>query len=262
MQQPDLSVVQAETVGGMLKIEQVRELQHSLSLAPYEARYRVALLLRFHEANANAQNALLKTLEEAPDRVILLLTADTPESLLPTILSRCEPLRLRPLPLERMDQALQTRWGIPAEEAQLLAHLSGGRLGYALHLHQNPRVLEARRAWVEDLRGLLTSSRRARFAFAEKVCRPRDKSKAKDDLRLMYQVWLSYWRDLLICAAGAATPLTNLDCAQELRDLAGQVGLEQARCCTTSVQRALARLDANLNPQLLTEVLLLDFPYL
>ena len=59
------------------------------------------LLLRFEEAHPSAMNALLKTLEEPPPQVILLLTAESAESLLPTIVSRCEVLRLRPLPLER-----------------------------------------------------------------------------------------------------------------------------------------------------------------
>src|SRR4030042_357132 len=65
-QYPDLSVVEAEHEGEVLRIDQVRELQHNLSLAPYEARYRVALLLRFEEAHTNAANAMLKTLEEPP----------------------------------------------------------------------------------------------------------------------------------------------------------------------------------------------------
>ncbi len=68
MLHPDLAVVQAEQVGGSLKVDQIRELQRSLSLAPYEARYRIAVLLRFEEANPNAANALLKTLEEPPRR--------------------------------------------------------------------------------------------------------------------------------------------------------------------------------------------------
>ncbi|MBA4379780.1 MAG: DNA polymerase III subunit delta', partial [Anaerolinea sp.] len=100
MQYPDLTVVQAEKEGGVLKVEQIRELQHSLSLAPYQGKYRLALFLRFQEANPNAANALLKTLEEAPAQVILLLTADNAEQLLPTIVSRCEVMRLRPLSVE------------------------------------------------------------------------------------------------------------------------------------------------------------------
>jgi hypothetical protein len=54
----DLSVVQAEQAGGTLKVEQVRELQHALSLAPYEGHYRVALLLRFEEAHVSAANVV------------------------------------------------------------------------------------------------------------------------------------------------------------------------------------------------------------
>ena len=106
MQQVDLSIIQSETPGAMIKVDQIRTLQHSLSLSPYEARYRIALLLDFEAANANAQNALLKTLEEAPDKVILVITASSAEELLPTIVSRCEQLRLRPLPVEKLAEIL------------------------------------------------------------------------------------------------------------------------------------------------------------
>ena len=132
MQQPDLSVVQSERIGGTLKVEQIRELQHDLALHPYEARYRVAALLRFEEAHPSAMNALLKTLEEPGPQVVIVLTAESAERLLPTIVSRCEILRLKPLPLEVVDQGLQNLWGLPAEKARLLAHLSGGRPG-SLH---------------------------------------------------------------------------------------------------------------------------------
>ncbi len=69
----------------------------------------MALFLRFEKGNNNAANALLKTLEEAPAHAILLLTADTPEQLLPTIVSRCEILRLRPLPIEAIEADLIKR---------------------------------------------------------------------------------------------------------------------------------------------------------
>jgi DNA polymerase-3 subunit delta' len=95
-QHPDLAIIQAEEVGGTLKVDQVRELQRSLNLAPYQARYRVALLLRFEEAHPSAANALLKTLEEPASQVILILTASSPDALLPTVVSRCEVFRLRP----------------------------------------------------------------------------------------------------------------------------------------------------------------------
>ena len=66
MGHPDLAVVQAEAEGGTLKVEQVREARRALTLKPYQSRFRVVLFLRFQEANDNAANALLKTLEDAP----------------------------------------------------------------------------------------------------------------------------------------------------------------------------------------------------
>ena len=72
MQHPDLTVIQRQAGDRDLKINAVRELQHTLSLAPYMSNYRVALLLNFEEANPNAANAVLKTLEEPGSRVVLL----------------------------------------------------------------------------------------------------------------------------------------------------------------------------------------------
>jgi len=256
MQHADLSVVQAESEGGVLKVEQVRELQHTLSLAPYAARYRVALLIRFQEANANAQNALLKMLEEAPPKVILLLTADSPESLLPTIPSRCEVLRLRPLTQDRLVALLQEKSGLAAEEARSLAHLSAGRIGLALRLHQQPELLEQRHAWMEDLFSLLRSGRRERFAYVEQLTRDREKER----LRMALLTWQSFWRDLLVAAAGSQAPLINLDWQEEICRLAGQIDVQTARACTAELERALERLEANVNARLLIEVLLLDWP--
>jgi len=260
MQQADLTVVQAvddegqPREGGNLKIDQIRALQHGLSLSPYEARLRVALMLRFEEANANAQNAFLKTLEEPPEKAILLLTASASECLLPTIASRCEILRLRPLPVEQLEAALQSRWGLEPGEAALLAHLSGGRPGYALHLHENPAELERRQEWLEDLLRLLGANRRQRFSFVEQEL------KEKETLRKVLLVWLSFWRDVLLAAAGSSAPLTNLDRAEPVIRLAGRMEPAFVRRRVSDLEQALLRLDANVNPRLLAEVLLLDWP--
>jgi DNA polymerase-3 subunit delta' len=257
MQHSDLTIIQAETIGGTLKVDQVRELQHTLSLSPYEARYRVALLLRFEEAHVSAQNALLKTLEEAPEKVILLLTADSAENLLPTIVSRCEVLRLRPMGVNLLQNELSTRWQIQPETAQRLAHLSGGRVGAALQLNEEPESLDLRREWVEDALRLAQTSRRERFRYAEGI-----KSKERDWLRQMLLVWLSLWRDILLTCAGSNTPLVNLEWKTEIEQLAARVSLPAARTVTAALEQSLERLDANLNRQLLLEVTLLDWPRL
>jgi DNA polymerase-3 subunit delta' len=253
MQHIDLSVVKAEREGGVLKVEQVRELTQTLSRTPFEAAYRVALLLNFQDANANAQNALLKTLEEAPARAVLFLTSDTPESLLPTILSRCEALRLRPIPLDRLESELRGR-GASEKDARLIAHLSGGRLGYALRLKEDPTLLETRRRLLDDLLRLVASNRRERMAYAEGL------AKDKESLRAALLTWLSLWRDVLLAAANPELPLGNPDRAEPVRSLAGALGLDEARRRVSGLERGLARLGANVNPRLLAEVILLDWP--
>lgn len=253
LQHPDLTVVQAENEGGILKVDQIREARRALSLKPYQSPYRVALFLRFQEANENAANALLKTLEEAPPYAVLLLTADNPESLLPTVVSRCEVLRLRPLPLATIEADLIER-GLEAEQARLIAHLSAGRPGYARRLASDEHLLETRQQRLHDLLTLLPASRLARFAYAEKL------AKDKDALRQTLFIWLSCWRDVLLRAAQANTPITNVDQSMQIEFLAGQITLPTARRVIVEIEQAVERLEHNVNPRLLLEVLLLDLP--
>lgn len=261
MQHPDLAVVQAEQAGGTLKVDQVRDLQRSLALHPYEARYRFALLLRFEEAHPSAMNALLKTLEEPGPQVILVLTAESPDVLLPTIVSRCEVLRLRPLPLEKLSQALQERRGLSGDQAALLAHLSGGRVGQALHLVDTPALLDQRRIWLDEHARLLSANRIERFLFADGLTKDKDREKERETVRSILQTWGSLWRDVLLCAAGASAPLTNLDRYDEIERLAAHWGLDAAAQMLASLEQIQGLVDANINLRLAIEVLMLDLPY-
>ncbi len=250
---PDLSVVAADHPGGTLKVEQVREIRRLVSLKPYQAGYRVVLFLRFHEASEGATNALLKTLEDTPKQVILILTANAPEQLLPTITSRCEVLRLRPMPIEALADHLISS-GAGREQADLIAHISGGRPGYALRLLADPSTLALRAERLDDIQALLRATRVDKFKYAEKLARDREA------MRETLLVWTSYWRDVLLRASGAATPIANLDFRESIAKLAGHLSLSRARRLVRDLETAQERLDRNVNARLLVEVLLLDWP--
>lgn len=254
MQYPDVEVITAEREGGIIKVDQVRELQHRLSLAPYESNYRIAILQRFEEANESAANALLKTLEEPASQVVLMLTSESVERLLATISSRCEVIRLRPVPLEVIKGSLQTRLGVSEDRADLLAHLSGGRPGYAIRLHEDPEQLENRKKWLDEHYELLSSGRLTRFAYAYAI------SNSKENIRDFLNILLSLWRDVLHRAAGAKTPLLNPDRAIEIDRLASSLGLETARRVVAEIERTIGLLERNVNSRLVAEVLLMDFP--
>ena len=253
MQHADLTVVQADAEGGTLKVDQIREARRRLVLKPYQAKYRVALFLRFQEANDNAANALLKTLEEAPSYAVLILTANNPEQLLPTIVSRCEVLRLRSLRIEEAQKELETR-GLETGQARLIAHLSGGRFGYALRLLEDDSLLGRREERLNDLQSLISASRVEKFAYADKL------SKDKESMRQAILVWLSYWRDVMLRTAQAQTPLVNVDRNLEIEELAQRMDLSAARRVVGNLEAVLEKMERNVNSRLLAEILLLDLP--
>jgi DNA polymerase-3 subunit delta' len=249
----DMMIIEAEKEGGTLKVDQVRELRRVVVLKPRQAKYRVAIFARFQEANDAAANALLKTLEEAPAHAILVLTAESSEGLLPTIVSRCEVFRLQPVPVEDVRHLLEER-GANAEQARLLAHISGGCPGAALRLWEDESWLTDRNERLSDLLSLFHATHALRFAYAEKL------SRNKAAMRTVLTLWLSFWRDVLWRAGGATTPICNIDRQQEIEALSRRLSLPEATHLVEEMDLALRRLDSNINPRLLAETLLLDWP--
>jgi len=257
---PDLSLLVPEEGHKDILIDQVRGLQHTLSLSPYAAPYRIALLPDFQRSTEQAQNALLKTLEEPPAKVILLLTAHTPEQLLATIVSRCEVVRLRPASISSTQAYLQTEKDLSSEKARLLAHLSGGRVGAAIRLAEDPTAVARRREHLETMLSLLPARHHERFKLAASLVKPRDR--ARQNLGEVLPIWLSFWRDVFLMSAGESLPLVNVDLSVQIEGVAAQLTSERARALVVAHEQALGQLDAYANAQLLTETLLLQWPLL
>ena len=124
-------------------VSQARHLKRWASLRSFEGRGRVAILLEAERMGAQAQNALLKLLEEPPDGLLLLLCTSAPEALLPTILSRCQQLRLQPVDEQELIAALSLRQPeATAESLQQIARQAGGNPGRALALLQEDALDE------------------------------------------------------------------------------------------------------------------------
>ncbi len=259
MSHPDLSLLVPEEGHKDILIDQVRELQHSLALAPYAADLRIALLLDFQRATNQAMNALLKTLEEPQDRVILLLTANALESLLPTIVSRCEVIRLRPASIASTSSFLASKKGLSSKDANLIAHLSGGRVGAAIRMTEDPEGLSRRRENMMAFLELLPAPRYQRFRLAEKLASPYDK--AREKVGEVLPLWLSFWRDVFIRVSNADLPLVNLDFESQVDRLAASLDASKARHLVITHEKAIQELDLYANPRLLVETLMLQWPH-
>jgi DNA polymerase-3 subunit delta' len=238
---------------GEVRIFQIRDFQKIINLRPYQSSYRIGLFPQFHQANSNAANALLKTLEEAPSYAVLILTADNLEQLLPTIVSRCEVLKLRPILIKNVQQGLEER-GYETNQAKWIAHISGGRFGSALKLVGSESLQMEREERLNELQSLISASRVEKFAYADKL------SRDKDAMRQAILIWLSYWRDVMLRTARARMPLVNVDRNLEIEDIASRMDLSSARRVVNDLEGALEKMDGNVNPKLLAEVLLLDLP--
>lgn len=249
---PDVRLVQAE--GASIKIDQVRALQHELALSPVEARFRVAIIDGMQQATPEAANALLKTLEEPARYVVLILIAPEPDVLLPTIVSRCQHLALRPLAPDLLSQALVSGWGVAADRAEHLAHLSAGRLGWALRAAQDESVLQARTACLDDWLSLAGQGCVARFAYAERL--------ADDGAAILetLECWETWWRDVLLVAAGSRAGLVNVERLEVLKQHAERFGVERARQALAALSSTSWQIAHNANARLALEVLMLDLP--
>ncbi len=131
---PDVKIVAPTDKARMIKKDQIDEVNEIASLRPYEALWRIIIILEADRLNLTAQNHFLKTLEEPPGRSLFILVSEHPRQLLPTIRSRCQMVRFRSLNPKTVSEFLQRDRGLAAELADSIAALAQGQMTRALDL--------------------------------------------------------------------------------------------------------------------------------
>ncbi len=242
----------------LIGIDQIRQMQHSASLPPFEGSYKVFIIDEAELLSIEAANCLLKTLEEPIGKVMfILLTAN--DSLLPaTVVSRCQRLELHPLAAAEIESALNSRWGIEAERAKLLARLSHGCLGWALSAVSDDGLLQKREEEMDRLLGIINGDYEERFAYMARLAVQFNQNRG-----LVYEMLgfcLDYWRVLLLFKIGCSYIITNIDRLAELIDMAQGYRLARIKAFIESIRMAGEQLGQNANPRLVLEVLMLDMP--
>lgn len=262
LRHPDLHILEKEEGRTAIRIEQVRELQYSLSLAPYEAERRIALLPDVHEATYHAWNALLKTLEEPSDRVVLLLTAPSTDMLLPTIVSRCEVIPLRPVESELIAERLLEE-GHDSERVATVSRLAMGSPGMAYAFLQNNELIEQQFSYRDDLLEWLGIGNYERLQKVENWMNwrssfPRRQKEVSD----LLNTWLALWRDIIHQLHGSSSQPIHTEVEPHIRAAAGGLEPGIALGQIRKVQEAREYIQANADPRLVLESLVLGLPYL
>ncbi len=239
-------------------IDQIREMQHSSSLPPFGGKYKVFIIDRAELLSIEAANCLLKTLEEpAGKAVFILLTIN--ERLLPaTVISRCQRLELPPVAIGEVEAALNSGRGIEPGKASLLARLCHGCLGWAISAALDDSLLQQRAEKLNRLLDIIDADYEERFAYAARLAT--QFSQNREVVQEILNLWLDWWRDLLLVKAACSDAITNVDLMATLVEMAGVYNLAQIRAVINSIQSAKEELKQNANPRLVLEVLMLDIP--
>lgn len=193
---PDILIVEPEMIEkkgikkeAEISIDQVRQIQHQLSLCPYQAPYKIALINQAERMTREAANALLKTLEEPTQKTILILISSQPQLLLPTIISRCQIIKFLPVPLAEIEKSL------PSSSKEII-RLSAGRPGLVIRYLTKPQLLQEQKQIINRLEHLIQTDINQRYQYAEEIAK--DVAQARQTLN----TWLLYFRDLLLVNVG------------------------------------------------------------
>ncbi|MCL0044577.1 DNA polymerase III subunit delta' [Dehalococcoidia bacterium] len=239
-------------------IDQIRALTLTAALTPYEGNYRVIIVCGAERMSTHAANALLKTLEEPPPNVLLLLLTTNEGGIPATIVSRCHRLELRPLPEHVMVPVLKKEYGLSSVDAQLLARISGGRLGWAIGAATNPKILDQRQQRLTTLMDVINGGLERRFQYTQELAQlfSMDKSMAQDILWL----WLLWWRDLLLLKERTPELVINLDCMTSLEATAPRIREDEVAMVVRELISTGERIGQNANPRIALDVLMLTIP--
>jgi DNA polymerase-3 subunit delta' len=189
---PDFLLI--EPLKREIQIDQIRELKHTLTLKPYEGKYKSVIINEAHALNQEAYSCLLKTLEEPLGKAILILISRAKESLPKTILSRVEQIKFHKIDSLDIEKSLRSR-GAKEATAQEISLISEGRPGIGLNYLNAPEYIEKEKEFVRDFIKIKKSSLAGRFQYIKDLT---DGENAIEVLR----VWLKFLRGALLSKVG------------------------------------------------------------
>ncbi len=238
-----------------ISIDTIRELmQRGSNLPPYEGKYKVFIIDDADLMSEEAANCLLKTLEEPPQYILIVLLTTEEHKLLPTVLSRCQRFELKPMAPPEIEKQLSGRESVPQEKIKLLARLSGGCLGWALNALDDEGYLTHRMERLSEFVSLIGQNWDERLLYVQQL--PSDRNSAEQILKM----WLLWCRDVLLVKYNCEGAVINIDCAQDIKAWANMMTVPEIKEFIDCLNRAAENLNRNANLHLLFEVIMLDMP--
>lgn len=291
---PDLHLVEPEGTAGYLA-EQVRQIIHDVSLAPVEGPYKIYIFESADLFNDASANAFLKTLEEPPDDVVIILMAHTYDRVLPTIASRCQVVRFRRIPPSEAAGVLVSQTGADLQEATAALAAAGGVVARARDFLGSPsrraargvilrvlkdlpvmddhdvlgaakQLLTAVKAPLEEVKSAQAEDLAARSDFlgkgAVKAIEERNKreltAREREGVGELLNVAESWLRDCLVISQGVGDLVVNSDASDAMEEVGAVMTPAVASTALGAVNETRRRISYNVSPQLAVEAMLFE----
>ncbi|SJZ75940.1 DNA polymerase-3 subunit delta' [Selenihalanaerobacter shriftii] len=248
---PDIIKISPD--GNSIKIDQIRHFQQQTSYKPYESDWKIYIIKEAEKMNLQAANSLLRTLEEPPEYIILILLAPKEELLLPTIISRCQVIKFKQLTVEEITNSLASKFDLDNKEAKKKAILADGSLGKAIRMIEDDTNSLRRDEILRRIKELTNFNLVEVFELVQEIL------KYKDQVNNILESIITFYRDLLLYKGSQNTELIiNFDYMEELVKLSEEYTFNELEGIITIIEQTdnLIR-NTNVNVQLALEVMLL-----
>lgn len=236
-----------------ISVDDVRQqINADMVIKPYSSKYKIYIVDEAEKMNEQAQNALLKTIEEPPEYGIIMLLTNNLEAMLPTILSRCITFHLKPVNQEKIVELLTKEYGVPDYNARICAAFSQGIVGKAIQMASSEDFHDLQyqvRHIVKNVRDMDV------YELVEKV---KQMSAYKTDINDVIDMIMVWYRDVLILKVTKdANTIVYKDEYRSLMEQAKRSSYEGLNEIINALEKAKARLAANVNFDVALEMMLL-----
>ena len=236
-----------------ISVDDIRtQVNNDIVIKPYSSPYKIYIIPEADLLSVQAQNALLKTIEEPPAYAVIFLLTENAESLLPTIMSRCVMLKLRNIKTTLIKKYLMEQMQIPDYQAGICAEFAQGNMGRAIMLASSEHFNEIKEEALQLLKHI------NEMEISEIVSAIKKIGTYKLSINDYLDIIMIWYRDVLIYKATKdVNGIVFADQLRYIKDRANKSSYEGIETILESLEKAKARLKANVNFDLVMELLLL-----
>ncbi len=251
----DVDIIVKEDGKRDITIDQIRRLQHKLSLKSFLTKYKIAIIDEADNLNEESANALLKTLEEPTPQTLIILIAEHRDSLPATIISRCQQIQFNLLPSFQIENWLILK-ETPKQEANIITRLSLGRPGQAVTYLNNKTLLNQRLQKIKQLIDIINGTLNDRFHIVNTLIT--EINNDESDMSELLSGWISFFRDIILCRISSHF-IINLTSQATINSLSKNFGPHQLQAIISVLLQTKKMLSQSINPRLALENCVLYF---